>query len=123
VTEFLLILLGLLRILIRYKCGQNSCYRKNSNSFDSYHFHNQALIAGVEEIQGMGDASLIATYSVYETQRQHCFYIIFQSGAGLKLPGKFEEANNVGTVNQSFQLGTGSWDYFFVTEYVIRKRI
>jgi hypothetical protein len=27
---------------------------------------HQALIAGVEEIQGMGDASLIATYSVYE---------------------------------------------------------
>jgi hypothetical protein len=26
--------------------------------------------------------------------------------------GKFEEANNLGTVNQSFQLGTGSWIIF-----------
>jgi hypothetical protein len=28
--------------------------------------------------------------------------------------GKFEEANNLGTVNQSFQLGTGSWDYLLL---------
>jgi hypothetical protein len=48
--------------------------------FDSYHFHNRALIAGVEEIQGMGDASLIATYSVYETQKTALFlHIIFQN--------------------------------------------
>jgi hypothetical protein len=55
VTHFLLILLGLLRILIRYKCGQNSCLQKKLAL--TYHFHNRALIAGVEEIQGMGDAS------------------------------------------------------------------
>ena len=89
-----------------------------------YHFHNRALTAGIEEIQGMGDASLIATYSVYETQKDSTVFTHHvQIGAGLKLPtGKFEEANNVGTVNQSFQLGTGSWDYLFVTEYVIRKK-
>jgi hypothetical protein len=71
VTHFLLILLGLLRILIRYKCGQNSCLQKKLAL--TYHFHNRALIAGVEEIQGMGDASLIATYSVYETQKTALF--------------------------------------------------
>jgi hypothetical protein len=34
--------------------------------------------------------------------------------------GKFEEANNLGTVNQSFQLEQGL--SFFVTEYMIKKK-
>jgi hypothetical protein len=35
--------------------------------------------------------------------------------------GKFEEANNLGTVNQSFQLGT-EVGIIFVTEYMIKKK-
>ena len=89
-----------------------------------YHFHNRALTIGTEEIQGMGDVSVIASYSVYRTEKDSAIFTHnIQVGAGLKLPtGKFKEANNAGTVNQSFQLGTGSWDYLFVTEYVIKKK-
>lgn len=89
-----------------------------------YHFHNRALASGIEEIQGLGDASLIATYSIYKTVKDSTVLThTVQVGAGIKLPtGKFEEANNAGTINQSFQLGTGSWDYLFVTEYVLKKK-
>jgi len=42
-------------------------------------------------------------------------------GGGVKIPtGKYNSTNN-GTLNPSFQLGTGSWDYIFVSEYVIKK--
>jgi hypothetical protein len=89
-----------------------------------YHFHNRELKVGLDEIQGVGDASIIATYSIYKTLKDSTtFTHNIQVGAGVKLPtGKFEEANNAGTVNQSFQLGTGSWDYLFVSEYVIKKK-
>jgi hypothetical protein len=52
--------------------------QKKNCSFDSYHFHNRALIVGVEEIQGMG-MLLIATYSVYEDTKTALFlHIIFK---------------------------------------------
>ena len=45
----------------------------------------------------------------------------FQLGGGIKVPsGKYNSANN-GTLNPSFQLGTGSWDYLLVSEYVLKK--
>jgi hypothetical protein len=37
--------------------------------------------------------------------------------------GKFEEANNLGTVNQSFQLGTGSWDYLLLPNMIKKKNL
>jgi hypothetical protein len=64
----------------------------------------------------------MASYSVYQTQRIALYLHSIQIGAGVNAYGKFEEANNLGTVNQSFQLGTGSWDYLFVTEYMIKKK-
>ncbi|NRS90089.1 hypothetical protein HNQ02_003024 [Flavobacterium sp. 7E] len=89
-----------------------------------YHFHNRELAAGNESISGLGDVTLMATYSVYQTQKDSTVFTHnLQIGGGVKMPtGKFEEANNLGTVNQSFQLGTGSWDYLLVTEYVIKKK-
>lgn len=45
-----------------------------------------------------------------------------QLGGGFKLPtGKFDEANNLGSVNPGFQVGTGSFDYLLLAEYVINK--
>ncbi|NRT13716.1 hypothetical protein HNP99_000041 [Flavobacterium sp. 28A] len=89
-----------------------------------YHFHNRELITGNEGISGLGDVTLMATYSVYQTQKDSTVFTHnLQIGGGVKMPtGKFEEANNLGTVNQSFQLGTGSWDYLLITEYVIKKK-
>lgn len=89
-----------------------------------YHFHNRELTTGTENISGLGDITLMATYSVYQTQKDSTVFTHnIQIGGGVKIPtGKFEEANNLGTVNQSFQLGTGSWDYLFLTEYMIKKK-
>jgi hypothetical protein len=88
-----------------------------------YHFHNRERSTGTERIQGLGDISVMAMYSVYQTQKDSTVFTHkLQLGAGVKIPtGKFEEANNTGSVNQSFQVGTGSWDYLLVSEYVIKK--
>jgi hypothetical protein len=89
-----------------------------------YHFHNRERSTGTENIQGLGDVSVMAMYSVYQTHKDSTVFTHkFQLGGGVKIPtGKFEEANNTGSVNQSFQVGTGSWDYLLVSEYVIKKK-
>lgn len=89
-----------------------------------YHFHDRELSTGTENIRGIGDVSIMATYSIYQTQKDStAFTHNLQLGGGIKIPtGKFDEANNTGSVNQSFQLGTGSLDYLLLTEYVIKKK-
>jgi len=82
------------------------------------------LTKGTESISGLGDITIIGLYSIYETQKDSTVFTHkLNAGAGIKIPtGKFDEANNLGTINQSFQLGTGSWDYQLVTEYIIKKK-
>lgn len=89
-----------------------------------YQFHERALATGVENIEGLGDISIIGTYTVYQTQKDSTVFTHnLQLGGGIKIPsGKFNEANNAGSINQSFQVGTGSFDYLFVTDYVIKKQ-
>ncbi len=89
-----------------------------------YHFHDRKWSAGTENINGVGDISLVANYTIYETHKDSTVFIHqLQLGGGIKMAtGKFNEANNLGSVNQSFQLGTGSWDYLLVTEYMIKKQ-
>ena len=89
-----------------------------------YHFNERALTKGTESISGLGDITIIGLYSIYETQKDSTVFTHkLNAGAGIKIPtGKFDEANNLGTINQSFQLGTGSWDYQLVTEYIIKKK-
>lgn len=89
-----------------------------------YHFNERELTKGTESISGLGDITVIGLYSIYETHKDSTVFVHkLNAGAGLKMPtGKFDEANNLGTVNQSFQLGTGSWDYLLVSEYVIKKK-
>jgi hypothetical protein len=89
-----------------------------------YHFNERDLTSGTESIAGLGDITIIGLYSIYETHKDSTVFAHkINAGIGIKMPsGKFDEANNSGTVNQSFQLGTGSWDYQLVTEYVIKKK-
>jgi hypothetical protein len=89
-----------------------------------YHFNERALTKGTENITGLGDITIIGLYSIYETQKDSTIFVHrLNAGIGIKMPtGKFDEANNSGTVNQSFQLGTGSWDYQLVSEYVIKRK-
>lgn len=89
-----------------------------------YHFNERKLTTGAENIAGLGDITVMALYTVFETQKDSTFFTHkINLGGGVKLPtGKFTEANNLGSVNQSFQLGTGSWDFPVVSEYVIKHK-
>lgn len=89
-----------------------------------YHFHERQAITNSENIAGLGDITVMGLYTLYETQKDSAvFRHKLNVGAGIKIPtGKFTEANNLGSINQSFQLGTGSWDYSVVSEYVINRK-
>jgi hypothetical protein len=88
-----------------------------------YHDNNRVLATGKESISGIGDFTIMAMFAVYQTKSDSTTYSHkLQLGGGLKVPtGKYNAANN-GTLNPSFQLGTGSWDYLLVSEYVIKRR-
>ena len=87
-----------------------------------YHFHNRDLSTGHQEINGLGDITILGLYTAYQTQTDStAFTHTLQLGGGIKAPtGKYNGANN-GSVNPSFQVGTGSWDYILATEYVIQR--
>ncbi len=89
-----------------------------------YHFNERKWSEKTEAIAGLGDITLIGLYSIYETHKDSTVFTHkLNAGVGIKIPtGKFDAANNLGAVNQSFQLGTGSWDYQLITEYVIKKK-
>lgn len=86
-----------------------------------YHFFNRDLSTGTQNVDGLGDVTVLGLYTLFQkmndsTMTSHTW----QMGGGVKAPtGKYDSANN-GSVNPSFQLGTGSWDYILATEYVIQ---
>jgi len=86
-----------------------------------YHTNNRRLTTGYQQIDGLGDATVLGMYNVYQTVTDStAFSHTLQAGIGVKAPtGKYDSANN-GSVNPSFQLGTGAWDYLLAAEYVIR---
>ncbi len=88
-----------------------------------YHYNTRELEDGNQSISGMGDITLIGMYRLLQTKKDSLSYKhTLYAGSGLKIPaGAYDAANN-GSVNPSFQLGTGSWDYLFLLEHtVIRK--
>lgn len=86
-----------------------------------YHFHNRDTKTGNQEINGIGDVTILGLITVFQTHKDSTvFKHNWQVGAGIKVPtGEYKEINS-GSVNPSFQLGTGSWDYLFSTEYVLK---
>jgi hypothetical protein len=89
-----------------------------------YQFHNRTTNLGSQSISGIGDMTVLAMYRLYQTHKDSTFLVhTLQLGGGIKVPtGRFDEANTTGSVNPSFQVGTGSWDYLFATEYTIRRK-
>jgi len=87
-----------------------------------YHFHNRETVTGNQQISGLGDITVLGMYTVYETTKDSTlFRHTLQLGGGVKAPtGKYKEFNS-GSVNPSFQVGTGSWDYIFASEYVLKQ--
>lgn len=88
-----------------------------------YHFHSRQTEDGEQKISGIGDITTLAMYRLYQTHKDSTYLVhTLQIGAGVKAPtGKFNESNS-GNVNPSYQVGTGSWDYLFATEYVIKRK-
>jgi len=89
-----------------------------------YHDNNRELASGNEGISGIGDFTVMGMYTLIQPQMDSVanYSHKLQFGGGVKAPtGKYNVANN-GTLNPSFQLGTGSWDYLLVTEYILKKR-
>ncbi|AWG20090.1 hypothetical protein FFWV33_00425 [Flavobacterium faecale] len=84
-----------------------------------YQDHTRNLTSGVANISGLGDITLMATYTVLETMADSTSISNrIQLGGGVKLPtGKFDAASNSGTINQGFQVGTGSLDYLLLAEH------
>ena len=90
-----------------------------------YHSHDRDTNKGIQTIQGVGDINIMGIYQLLQTHKDSTVFVhTLNLGVGVKLPtGKYEQSNS-GLVNPSFQLGTGSWDYTIMTEYVLkRKRI
>lgn len=89
-----------------------------------YQFHDRNTIAGNQKISGIGDITTLAMYRLFRTKNDSTAILnhTLKVGAGLKSPtGKYDQAT-IGSVNPSFQLGTGSWDYSFLTEYVLKRK-
>lgn len=87
-----------------------------------YHFHNREKPSGTQDVSGIGDITVMAFYTVFQTKNDTAQFVHrVQAGAGLKMPtGKYQSDNN-GSVNPSFQVGTGSWDYTLAAEYTLRN--
>lgn len=87
-----------------------------------YQAHTKETTTGQNTIKGLGDITLMGFYTVLNKKKDSIgLSQTIQVGAGLKMPtGTFDETTS-GAVNPSFQLGTGSWDCLFSTEYVIKK--
>ena len=90
-----------------------------------YHDNNRTIPAtGKESISGVGDLTVMGMYGVFisKVDSATVYSHKLQLGGGVKAPtGKYNTDNN-GTLNPSFQLGTGSWDYILVTEYVLKRK-
>ncbi len=98
------------------------------NALVPYHVHNRRFTDNTEqEIKGIGDATLLAFYQVIAPTPDSIISIkpkhILQLGGGVKLPtGSFNEENLEGSINPSFQLGTGSLDYILAANYGLTHR-
>ncbi|MFY0481210.1 transporter [Flavobacterium sp. PLA-1-15] len=88
-----------------------------------YHFHRRIKTNDTQNVNGIGDLTVMAFYTAFKTKTDSSFYqhkILV--GGGVKAPtGDFDSKNN-GSINPSFQVGTGSWDYTVATEYIIRRK-
>lgn len=89
-----------------------------------YQDHSRERSTGKESISGIGDLTIMGMYTILETFKDSTTIVTqkFQVGGGMKFPtGEYNGANNLGNVNKSFQVGTGSFDYLLAADYVIQK--
>ncbi|HET6540184.1 MAG TPA: hypothetical protein VFG46_06850 [Chryseolinea sp.] len=93
--------------------------------FVPFNFNERIEGLGTTTLKGLGDIVVSANYNLINTYdsldiswKQNLLV-----GGGLKLPtGEFQALENGLTVNQNFQLGTGSLDFLFNLIYTIRHK-
>lgn len=84
-----------------------------------FQFHESMKTDGSRKIEGLGDVTLTGIYKLWNTEKEEGLNHTIDLGAGVKFPtGKFNKVQN-GSVNPSFQVGTGSWDYLMLGEYAV----
>lgn len=93
--------------------------------FVPFNFNERKEGTKVSTLNGLGDVvisanyTLISTYDSLDSELKHNLLI----GGGVKLPtGEYRAIENGLTVNQNFQLGTGSLDFLFNLMYTIRHK-
>jgi hypothetical protein len=91
--------------------------------FIPVNFNERSEGMHTRHLRGLGDIVVSANYNLLNTYDsvnanvKHNLLI----GGGLKLPtGEYQELENGLTVNQNFQLGTGSVDFLFNLIYTVR---
>lgn len=94
-------------------------------AFVPYNFNERQEGEVLTNLQGLGDVVISANYNVLNTYDstgsnwKHNLLI----GGGVKLPtGKFDAIQNGLTINQNFQLGTGSVDFLVNMIYTVRYK-
>lgn len=97
--------------------------------FVPFHFHSREYVNKTTSIKGLGDISLLANYTLVDnlnskykgdTKNVSTTNHLVRAGLGIKLPtGKYNTAID-NSINPSFQLGTGSVDYFTNMQYVFK---
>lgn len=81
--------------------------------------HTRETATGEQTRSGVGDISANVLYQLFAKENKEQKKIQrLHAGLGIKLPtGEFDEQSS-NTVNPAFQLGTGSFDFTFLSEYV-----
>lgn len=85
-------------------------------AFVPFNFNERQEGSGVKRMKGLGDIVISANYNLLNTfdSTRSIIKHNLLLGAGVKLPtGQYRAIENGLTVNQNFQLGTGSLDFLF----------
>lgn len=93
--------------------------------FVPYNFNERREGEKMTYLNGLGDVVVSANYNVINTydSMSSGFSHNLLVGAGVKLPtGQFQKIEDGLTVNQNFQLGTGSVDVLFNAIYTLRYK-
>ncbi|WP_430615098.1 transporter [Flavobacterium sp. JP2137] len=86
-----------------------------------YQMHDSQKTSGAQKISGLGDVTVLGFYGLIKSDSdQMGFGQELQVGGGVKMPTGQYKADQNGSVNPSFQVGTGSWDFLLTAEYTLK---
>lgn len=84
-----------------------------------YHFLRREASSFSNSLSGIGDISVLGIYEIYSSKDEQQIKQKWYASLGLKLPTGTYQSSFRGNTNPGFQLGTGSFDYLFLTEYQV----